>query len=313
MIYKLEQNRVSRTYKGGHNIEAFTNERLDITSDFFPEDWTGSAICANQEGYGKTTDGLLVKDIVGDDTFPVLLKLLDSDERLVIQAHPSVEFSKKHLNSPFGKTECWYFLDCSPDACVYLGFKPTVTKEIWQNAIEKQDVDTLLSCLHKVPVKKGDFIFVDGGLPHAIGAGCFMIELQEPTDFMVVAEKVTPSGNKIPDYRLTMGLSMDLALNVYNYTTYTKEELYSRFIKEITFETNSIVPILGKSQTDKFKMNLLCGNCTYEQEKAYAIAVVLNGEGAINGHNVKKGNRLFLVNETAIKTSGDTLEIVICE
>ena len=32
-----------------------------------------------------------------------------------------------------------------------------------------------------------------GGVPHAIGGGRFMVELQEPSDLMVVAERLTPS------------------------------------------------------------------------------------------------------------------------
>ena len=59
--------------------------------------------------------------------------------------------------------------------------------------------------LHRIPVKAGDFVFVDGGVPHAIGGGCFMVELQEPSDLMVVAERFTPSGRRIPDAKLSGG------------------------------------------------------------------------------------------------------------
>ena len=63
----------------------------------------------------------------------------------------------------------------------------------------------MLSCLHKVPVKPGELWFVDGGIPHAIGAGCFMIELKEPSDLMVIPERQTPSGRKLSDVKLHCG------------------------------------------------------------------------------------------------------------
>ncbi len=34
----------------------------------------------------------------------ILVKLLDSAERLVIQCHPTVEFATERMNSAFGKT-----------------------------------------------------------------------------------------------------------------------------------------------------------------------------------------------------------------
>ncbi len=58
------------------------------------------------------------------------------------------------------------------------------------------NANPILSFLHRIPVAPGDFVFVDGGVPHAIGAGCFMVELQEPSDLMVVAERFTPSGRR---------------------------------------------------------------------------------------------------------------------
>ena len=106
-----------------------------------PEDWMASTTTAfngtleiEGEGLGRLEDGRLVKDVVG--TLPILVKLLDSDERLVIQAHPTVPCAKRLFNSPVGKTECWYFLPgTAPDACVYLGFKPGITRAAWEKAV----------------------------------------------------------------------------------------------------------------------------------------------------------------------------------
>ncbi len=116
MIAKLLPNRVRRTYLGGSRIDAFTGTGSDVSDGVpRPEDWMASTTTAfngtleiEGEGLGRLEDGRLVKDVIG--ALPILVKLLDSDERLVIQAHPTVPCAKRLFNSPFGKTECWYFL-----------------------------------------------------------------------------------------------------------------------------------------------------------------------------------------------------------
>ena len=150
MIAKLQPNRVRRTYLGGGRIDAFTGGSRSCATETdaqervppmpMPEDWMASTTTAfngtleiEGEGLGRLEDGRLVKDVVG--TLPILVKLLDSDERLVIQAHPTVPCARRLFNSPVGKTECWYFLPgTAPDACVYLGFKPGITREKWEAA-----------------------------------------------------------------------------------------------------------------------------------------------------------------------------------
>ena len=203
MIYKLLSTRVYRSYYGGKNIDYVTGvENPDVTR--FPEDWLASVVTAfnpdrpiENEGLSKTTEGRFLKDIIEEkkeemigkrENMSLLFKLLDSNERLVIQVHPTKEFAKKHFNSQYGKTECWYMLN--DGGYVYIGFKPGVSKEQMKGLFEKQDTDGMLETMHRFDVKKGDFIYVAGGVPHAIGEGCFMAELQEPTDLMVISEDV---------------------------------------------------------------------------------------------------------------------------
>ena len=233
MIAKLQPNRVRRMYLGGGRIDAFSGVSADVSDGVpRPEDWLASttqafngALEIEGEGLGRLEDGRLVKDAVGP--LPILVKLLDSDERLVIQAHPTVQCAKRLFNSPVGKTDCWYFLPgTAPDASVYLGFKPGVTRAAWELAVldsgrkerkvRKDDQDNLLlPFLHRIPIAPGDFVFVEGGVPHAIGAGCFMVELQEPSDLMVVAERFTPSGRRIPDAKLHGGIGWGKMFDVY--------------------------------------------------------------------------------------------------
>lgn len=319
MIYKLKQNRVGRTYLGGSRIDRFTNRTFTCSGGIpHPEDWLASVTSVVNggavEGLGSTEDGFSIQEIIGNDVLPVLVKLLDSDERLVLQAHPTVKFAKENLNSHFGKTECWYFLDCEKDACVYLGFKEGVTKSEWKEAMLKQDSDELLSMICKVPVKRGDFIFVDGGIPHAIGAGCFIIELQEPSDLMVVAEKITPSGRKLPEYRFDMNLGIDKALEIYDYTTFNEKNLKNKYYSHPEVQCDKTVEIVNSEFTDKFFMYALCGKTCHKANRKYAVAVVTYGCGMLCGKEAKRGDCFFIASESEIATNGnEKFTVILCE
>lgn len=309
MIAKLKSNRVRRTYLGGGRIDAFTGVCPPDDGALRPEDWMASTVTAfngtveiEGEGLGRLEDGRLVKDVVGD--LPILVKLLDSDERLVIQAHPTVPFAKANFGSPVGKTECWFFLPgTAADACVYLGFRPGVTRAAWERAFERQE--GLLDFLYRVPVRAGDFVFVDGGQPHAIGGGCFMVELQEPSDLMVVAERTTPSGRTIPEKKITCGLSYEKMFEVYDYRAAPFEELERRYVRRGVSGL-----LVGPDLTDKFSMWRM-GSGSLELPRERGVAVVLEGEGRLNGMPVRKGDRLVFAEESVLAANGG-LELVVC-
>ena len=322
MIERLLPNRVRRTYLGGGRIDGFTGVIADCSDGVpRPEDWLASTVTAfngteeiEGEGLGRMEDGRLVRDVIGD--LPFLVKLLDSDEQLVIQVHPTVPCAKRLFGSPVGKTECWYFLPgTAPDACVYLGFKPGVTREKWRTAFETQR--GLLDMLHRIPVAPGDFVFVDGGVPHAIGGGCFMVELQEPSDLMVVAERITPSGRRIPDAKMHGGVGWGRMFDVYEYEALEYEEVCRRYVRrafgrkgikeEDVRETSCLC---GPEFTGKFSMWRIEGKGRLGLPRP-ACVIVTDGAGAVNGLVAKKGDRLLVAREKNIETDGSA-SLVVC-
>ena len=68
-------------------------------------------------------------------------------------------------------------------AYILLGFKEGVTREEWEKYYYADDLKALENLCHKIPVKAGEAYFVGGGCPHALGEGCFVIEVQEPSDY----------------------------------------------------------------------------------------------------------------------------------
>ena len=394
MIAKLLPNRVRRSYLGGSRIDAFTGNDDNSTHHLpappstsslspltpnlspltspgaaqpRPEDWLASTTQAfngtleiEGEGLGRLEDGRLVKDVIGD--LPILVKLLDSDERLVVQTHPTVPCARRLFNSPVGKTECWHFLPgTASDACVYLGFKLGITREAWEMAVGKEMNDArhatsvaldtrhaagdtrmsqvevpsrvsrvaccasppcgaddgLLSLLHRVPVAAGDFIFVDGGVPHAIGGGCFMIELQEPSDLMVVAERFTPSGRRIPDAKMHGGIGWERMFDVYEYDGRTYEDICANYVRRGRGGDGHRLPspavecICGPEFIDKFQMWRIVGGGVLPISMTSAVVVVTDGSGRLNGLMVRRGDRLVVTGETSLYAEGG-LSAIVC-
>lgn len=206
---RLLPTRVYRFYRGGALIGRLRGEPEE--DGFFPEDWIGSVTLARnpgrddpEEGLTRLADGRLLRDAVEVDPVAwlgeehvarygtstgLLVKLLDSAERLPVHAHPDRAFAREAFDSPFGKTEAWIVLDTRDDeAEVWVGLREPVEPALYLEWIEKQDVDRLLSSLNRISVRAGDVVYVPAGIPHALGAGVLIAELQEPTDFSLLCE-----------------------------------------------------------------------------------------------------------------------------
>ena len=324
MIAKLRPNRVRRSYLGGSRIDAFCRTpdpgRPGAGASVpRPEDWLASTTQAfngteeiEGEGLGRLEDGRLVRDAVG--ALPILVKLLDSDERLVVQAHPTVPCARRLFHSPVGKTECWYVLPgTAPDACVHLGFKPGITRAAWETAVTSPaGAGDVTAFLHRVPVAPGDFVFVDGGVPHAIGGGCFLVELQEPSDLMVVAERFTPSGRRIPDAKMHGGAGWERMFDVYEYEGRSYEETCGACVRRgnDAGAADAARLVCGPEFTDKFKMWRLSGGGAVPLDGVKAVVVVTGGEGRLNGLAATRGDRFVAWGESALEADGHLSAIV---
>ena len=319
-MIKLTSTRVRRAYYGGKNIDVMMNVD-DPKNTRYPEDWLGSVTIAfnpdcvvANEGLSQSLDGQFLRDIIqknpSDMLGPhkqmrLLFKLLDSAERLVIQGHPTISFAKENFDSEYGKTECWYIL--SDGGSVFLGFKKGITKEHWKKLFEMQDIQGMLDCLHEFPVKRGDMIFVAGGVPHAIGKGCFMAELQEPTDLMVIPERVTPSGITLAETKLHGGLGFEKMFDCFVYEGLDAEEVRERFFLKAKVQEDGSQLLVGPETTDFFRLEQMDVNGSHSYNtKNYGIVLVTCGQGTINGVSAKAGDRFFVpFSEKKLDCSGE--------
>jgi len=252
------------------------------------------------------------------DRLSILVKLLDSTERLVIQCHPTTQFAREHFGSPFGKAECWYILDCDSTACVYLGFKQGITRETWQELFEKQDIRGMLNCLNKFPVAPNELWFVAGGVPHAIGGGSLMIELQEPSDLMVIPERVTPSGIRLSESKLHGGLGFEKMFDCFVYEGYSAEEIKTKYFRKAHWTENELCDVVDETLTDCFAMHTFTvkSKASLDLGQCYAVAIVVEGdfyiESAEGKLDLKKGDSFFIgANSGSLELFGST-KIVLC-
>ncbi len=299
----FEKNRVFRVYTGGKLLGDFMNTPEKDGS--FPEEWIASSTEAKngEHGYPKEgvskvlgeeiyLDELLRKhpyEILGDKSdFGVLVKFLDSAIRLPIQAHPDRAYSEKYFNSSYGKEECWLVLAKRPDACIYFGFREGVTRQAFEKAIEESltNKDAMEDLLIKHEVESGDVIFVPARTVHAIGRGCLILEVQEPTDFTIQPEYFCG------DYRLSheemyLGLDKNTALDCFDYAPVGNIKI----TPEVVYERDNVKKeiLIGKNQTEKFALSryTLTGG-SFCPEVSAAIYVVVEGSGTITGESYEK-------------------------
>lgn len=110
--------------------------------------------------------------------FPLLIKVIDSDDDLSIQVHPDDKLAAKRHHCP-GKTEMWVCVDPQHNAYLYAGFNTTLAPKEYIESIKD---NTIVSKLGKYYTQKGDVFFLPAGRVHSIGKGNLLIEIQQTSD-----------------------------------------------------------------------------------------------------------------------------------
>jgi len=159
---------------------------------------------------GKTLHELWTQDrqsIFGDvpdaPRFPLLIKLLDAQERLSLQVHPPEKTAAKLGGEP--KTECWHVAAAKPGAEIFAGFRAAITRKEFENSLR---TGSAADHVHAIKVKAGDAMFLPAGRFHGIGGGCVLVEIQQNSD---TTYRVF-DWNRVDDRGKTRELHVDQAL-----------------------------------------------------------------------------------------------------
>jgi len=300
----LEPNPVWRSYRGGRVLRAFRG-RPDTEDDHFPEDWLASTVAARNGPYAQRPDEgissvcrnrrlVTVGELLGKP-LGVLMKLLDAATRLQLQAHPSRHFVRRYLSGDAGKTECWYILSTRGPAQVYLGFQRPPERSEWKRMLQEQDVAGMLACFDPIPVQPGDCFVVPAGVPHAIGAGIFMVELQEPSDWVVRCE--ARNGELVlAETERYMGLGLEACLDVFDFTAYVPRPSFQQQPRVIA-ETASFTEeqVIGPRYEDFFRLRRLRGTGRARWEgNEVMVMIITKGEGTLSGQSAQQGQTWLL-------------------
>jgi mannose-6-phosphate isomerase len=208
---------------GGNKLNQFLPNELHMNK--LGEIWSISgiedhlSIVENGPLKGKSLKDLIQEyqaELVGkkvwdkfQEKFPILIKFIDAAEPLSVQVHPNDDLAKKRHNS-FGKTEMWYIIEAKENAELIIGFQKDISAEKFQKHLNDQNLEEVLN---KVPISKGDLIYLPSGRVHAIGAGVILAEIQQSSDItyrIYDYDRIDKDGKK-------RELHTDLALEAIDY------------------------------------------------------------------------------------------------
>jgi mannose-6-phosphate isomerase len=174
---------------GGRRLESEFHKKLPPQKRI-GESWEivdrseAQSVVASGPMCGKTLHELWTQhreEIFGDvrDTprFPVLIKILDAQEKLSLQVHPPENVASRLGSEP--KSEFWYVAAADPDAELFVGFREPLTRDRFEEMLRDGNV---IDHVHRIAVQAGDAVFLPAGRVHAIGAGNLLIEIQQNSD-----------------------------------------------------------------------------------------------------------------------------------
>ena len=262
---------------GGRDFEAF---RSNLPKGEIGESWdiachpNGTGVVSNGELKGQKFDDIINKygsEIVGNkvntERFPLLVKLINSKEKLSVQVHPGDEYAAKYENE-YGKTEAWYVMDAKEGASLIVGTK-NCTKKEFEEAIKNNNVEDYLNT---IPVKKGDCFLINSGLVHAICEGVIIAEIQQSSDITY----------RVYDYGRPREIHVEKALDVINFDLQC-ENLSEK--EEIKYDGYSHTLLCKNNYFGMEKISIEKEFNDKSNEEFFYMYTCVEGSGYIKGNN----------------------------
>ena len=290
---------LKQTLWGGDKIISF--KHLNETLESVGESWEISGVKDNEtivsegEYKGKSLNQLvreLKGKLVGQenyerfgDEFPLLIKFIDARQDLSIQVHPTDEIAHRQGKTR-GKTEMWYALESAPGAQLYNGLKQQITPEQYKQMVEN---DTITDALARYEVNEGDVFFIPAGRIHAIGAGCFVAEIQQTSDVtyrIYDYKRKDKDGNYRELHTQQASESIDYTVLPNYRTEYDMVKNEGVQIAECPYFTTAVYDLNEPMTLD------------YSELDSFVVLIAVKGEGTItaNGEEMKlaKGDTILL-------------------
>lgn len=295
----LPPNVIDHFYVGGRLLAALRGVGLPSTRR--PEEWLAATVHRADDpdvGPSRLADGRLFADVVASDRAGwtgsaagapgagagdtgLLVKLLDAGQRLPVHVHPTREFARAHLHSCYGKSEAWYVIAVEgDDPSVWVGWRDDVDPAELAAGIDAQDSAWMLARLNKITVRPGDGILVPAGEPHATGAGVFVVEVQEPTDFSILLEWSVTSATRDESH---LDLGFDRALQAVDQRATTADGLAAvRHRVDPGRRSHALLRALPEAADPFFRIDVAAPvGRPVVVDPGFAVVIVLDGAGEL--------------------------------
>ncbi len=167
---------IYRLYKQGLTTQTQIGESWEFSCDpEFPSHLESLEVCLSTL-VTQFPEEILSPRLAKSASCEILVKLLNADDHLSVQVHPTDH--DPHLKkNECGKPESWLILYAEPNCGIYIGFKPGLTKDRLRQILQ-DDPQALAACMNFVAVKPGDYFEIEPGIVHAIGPGIVLLEPQ---------------------------------------------------------------------------------------------------------------------------------------
>lgn len=219
----------------------------------------------------ETVGSDVISKVYRYDTFPLLIKLLNSKTALSVQVHPDDTYAKAFENS-LGKTEMWYIMEADDSSSLIMGVK-NYDKETFRNAAIKGELEDLLC---ECKVNTGDSFFIPAGLVHAIGENILLCEIQQNSD---ITYRVYDYNRKDKNGKFRE-LHVDKALDVIR--EYTDDEIKKKTFTETPTPVSDNAVFLAAC--DKFcTEKVICDGVTQliSTDESFLSLVCVKGDAVI--------------------------------
>lgn len=236
--------------------------------------------------------------------FPLLIKLLDATRDLSVQVHPDDSYARKHEQEAYGKTECWYVVECEEGAELILGHT-AATKEELESMIHTGQWTDLLQ---RIPIQPGDFFFIPSGTVHALCRGTVVLEVQQSSDatYRLYDYDRTDQNGRKRELHLKKGLDVIQVPHIRS-----MEE--RRTLKE----GENLVETLTENSQFSLRRIQLRGELSMSPHRTYALGNLLKGsahlitDGGI--HPLKQGDSFLLPHDLGDYSLTGHAELFITE
>ncbi len=179
---------------GGERLKKLYRQADNAKKGAIGESWVLSGVQGNisivTNGFlkGNTIEELVevyMGDLLGDSLydrfgveFPLLIKLIDTQEFLSVQVHPDDAMAKERHHA-YGKSEFWYFIESQDESQIITGFNKPFTRDDYFASVKDGSFKENLKYETVLP---HNYLFIPAGSLHSLGKGIFLVEIQQTSD-----------------------------------------------------------------------------------------------------------------------------------